>query len=275
MKHLIVVVNPTKPNAEECLAVVQRLAGRAGRVTVDRGTDIDLARAAGDLLVVLGGDGTMLAVARRLAGNPIPVFGVNLGRLGFLAQTGMEALETELPRLLEGGARVIDLMMMEVAVAHAGRAATRHLGLNDAVVSGREGATYITVDAAVDGEHLTTYEADGVIVATPTGSTAYSLSAGGPILERTMESFVITPLCAHTLNVRPIVLDGRRTITLHCAGGAGHGAFLRVDGQVRETFDGPATVTIAKAPRPFRIVSTAATAEFRVLSEKLRWSGSL
>ena len=192
------------------------LAERAAdlRVTIERNVDVaaavddfsqPLPEVAADMLIVFGGDGSMLRSARLMGHQQIPVIGVNLGRLGFLADIQPEDLDEILPQIVAGEYRVVRHLMFECSVHRGGREQSRTLGLNEAEVLAGPPFSMIEVQLYVDALLATTYSCDGLIVSTPVGSTAHSLAAGGPIMEKSLQTFVVSPICPHTLTNRPVV----------------------------------------------------------------------
>jgi NAD+ kinase len=223
-----------------------------------------------DLIVVLGGDGTLLSVARTAQAEGIPLLGVNLGSLGFLTETALDRLDPVLDAVLAGACTLEERSMLEATVRHGGAERGPFVVLNDAVITKASLARMIEIEAAVDGAHLTTYRADGLIVATPTGSTAYSLSAGGPIVYPDMEAIVITPICPHTLTNRSLVVPGRVTVEIAVRPGEPD-IHLTLDGQVGVALDPADRVAIRTAPARTRIVHVPGHEWFGVLRQKLKW----
>lgn len=222
-----------------------------------------------DFLVVLGGDGTLLSVARTVGELGLPLLGVNLGGLGFLTTTTLEEMPAALAAFLEGRMVVEERMMLTARVRRQGRVAAGFLALNDVVVMKSATSRIIDFAMAVDGLPATAYRADGLIIATPTGSTAYSLSAGGPILLPTMDAVVITPVCSHTLTNRPIVLPGtsRIEVVLHTS----QDVTVTVDGQVGFNLRQQDVVEVERAGARMRLVRFPHTSFFSVLRTKLKW----
>ncbi len=222
-----------------------------------------------DFIVVLGGDGTLLSVARAVGDLGLPLLGVNLGGLGFLTTTTLEEMPAALEAFLQGRMAVDERMMLAARVRRQGRVAASFLALNDAVIMKSAMSRIIDFAVDVDGLPATAYRADGLIVATPTGSTAYSLSAGGPILFPTMDAVVITPVCSHTLTNRPIVLPGtsRIEVVLHTS----QDVMVTVDGQVGFSLREHDQVEIERAAARMRLVRFPHTSFFSVLRTKLKW----
>lgn len=227
----------------------------------------ELARVA-DLLVVLGGDGTLLAVARALGERAVPILGINLGTLGFLAEVSIDEMESALAGALAGTMRIERRLRVSVEQVRSGREVARWRALNDAVVTSSV-ARLIEIDVRADGRPVSTYHADGLIVSTPTGSTAYSLSAGGPILLPSLDALVLTPICPHTLTQRPLVMPD--TVVLEIAAKTGVQARLTVDGQEGvELADGD-VVRVRRSEHGVLLVVPPQRSRFDVLRAKLRW----
>lgn len=224
-----------------------------------------------DLIVVLGGDGTLLAVARAIASRDVPILGVNLGTLGFLAETARNNLFPSLEGVLAGEFEVEERMRFDVTVTRDGEELGCYIALNDAVVSNTALSRMVHLETRADGAEVATYHADGLIVATPTGSTAYSLSAGGPLLLPTVETILLTPISPHTLTQRPLVLPGHCVIEIRVMDARGGEVHLTVDGQVgRELAEGD-LVTVRRSPHPARLLTPPNRNRFQVMRAKLRW----
>ena len=223
-----------------------------------------------DLMVVLGGDGTLLAVARDMGSSTVPILGVNLGQLGFLAEVTPEEQADTLGRVLEGDYETVERMRLEVRAERDGRELARYLALNDAVITRSELSRMIDLEMLADGAPVTTYHGDGLIVSTPTGSTAYTLSAGGPILLPGSRVFVLTPICPHTLTQRPIVLSEASRLEIQVFPREGH-AQLTVDGQTGLTLAGGDRIFVAASERPVHFVVDPSRSRFDVLRTKLGW----
>ncbi len=224
-----------------------------------------------DLIVVLGGDGTLLSVARTAQAEGIPLLGVNLGSLGFLTETALDRLDPMIDAVSSGSCTVEERIMLEVHVLHGERTHGPFVVLNDAVINNKAAlARMIEMEASVDGAYLTTYRADGLIVATPTGSTAYSLAAGGPIVYPDMEAVVITPICPHTLTNRSLVVPGRMTVDVAINSG-GQEIHLTLDGQLGVELASADRVRIRRSAARTRLVHCPDREWFSVLRQKLRW----
>ena len=239
------------------------------------GTPVDkrASLADGELVFSLGGDGTMLSTVRRVGATTAPVLGVNIGSFGFLAEFTAESLLDALDGLLAGEYIVSERMRLKVTVVRGGTPDGTHTALNDVVIGAGTLARMLKLKASVGEQTLTRYEADGLIIATPTGSTAYSLSAGGPIVHPELEAILVTPICPHTLTNRPIVLPPERTVTVELDEDRG-GAGLMIDGQVGMKLAAGDAVRIEKSPEPVRLVTSTEWSYLDTLKNKLRWSGA-
>lgn len=226
-----------------------------------------------DALITLGGDGTLLRGARLLAGRTVPILGVNLGRLGFLTTCGAEHAELALKLLATGDYIAEDRMSLAArAVDQRGNNRQEWLALNDFVLHKGGFARVVRLSVAIDGESIGIYAADGVIISTPTGSTAYSLSAGGPVVVPTVESIVITPVSAHMLAVRPLVVAPDAEIVVETIQNPEE-LIVTVDGQVGTNLQSGEKLVVRRAPNPVRIVRFADTSFFERLRVKLGWGG--
>jgi NAD+ kinase len=226
-----------------------------------------------ELVFSLGGDGTMLSTIRRVANYAVPVLGVNIGGFGFLAEFTVESVLDSLDRLLGGEYEVSERMMLEASVERDGRSVEAHEALNEAVIDAGTLARMLRLKVSVGEQHLTRYEADGLIVATPTGSTAYSLSAGGPIVHADMRAILLTPICAHTLTNRPIVLPAEQTVTVELDE-EHDGAGLTIDGQVGIELKATDVVRIGRSADCVRLVTHPERSYLAILKDKLRWGGA-
>ena len=226
-----------------------------------------------DLLVVLGGDGSVLAAVRAIGARTMPVLGVNLGQLGFLTAVNPDEAEAALRALLRGEHEIVERTRFEVTHVRAGQELLRERVLNDAVITkGSALARLIELEAFVDGRLVSSYRSDGLIVATPTGSTAYNLSAGGPIVDPRVPAAILNPICPHTLSLRPLVLPDDRAILVRLR--SPEDATLTLDGQVGATLRPGDDVRVVKARESAHFVSTPPHDHFETLRTKLGWGSN-
>ena len=223
-----------------------------------------------DLLVVLGGDGTLLAAARALNRKPVPILAVNLGGLGFLTVITREELYPTLELVLAGNFKTERRVQIEGELVRADEVISSFLALNDVVLNKGAIARILDFDVLVNGRFISTYKSDGLIVSTPTGSTAYSLAAGGPIVTPAVEAFVVTPLCAHTLTNRPLVLPDSVQIEV-VVKSQREVAYLTVDGQMGIATHSDDAVRLKKASSCVEIIQPPNKDYFEILRQKLKW----
>lgn len=224
-----------------------------------------------DLFIVLGGDGTFLSAARTLGGNGPPILGINLGRLGFLTALPQRALFPALERVLAGDYTLEERHRLRPAIRRKGKVLPLRDVLNDVVITHGSLARLIELTARVAGRHLATFRADGLILATPTGSTAYSLAAGGPIMVPRVEAFLLCLICPHNLSNRPIVLPDDAKVEIALPEGETASLLLTLDGQEGHTLEAGDVVEVAKSPHPVRLVHPPDSDFFLLLREKLGW----
>ena len=222
------------------------------------------------VVIVFGGDGTILRAARSAAPHGIPILGVNLGGFGFLAEVSGPELEPALHRILEGDYELDERMMLRASVEREGRAVQEFLALNDIVVTKSGYARLLKLRTLVNGEHLATHLADGWIVATPTGSTAYSLSAGGPIVHPAVDGIVLTPICPHSLNARAVVVSGEDTVAIQVEP-TGPPPILTVDGQEGYPLQPGDGVQVGRSSHRARLVRLGGGGFYKRLRAKLTW----
>jgi NAD+ kinase len=279
MKTAGIVIKPHAPGIEKILAeLAAYLEGRGIRCLFEEAASAKLKRPAGlprediprnaDLVIVLGGDGTMLSVAHIAACVGVPVMGVNLGRLGFLTEVPLDEMPLTLDAFFDGEEGVINPRMMLEATF---RGATS-LCLNDVVVNKGALARMIQLKIWVDGKEVETMRADGLIIATPTGSTAYSLSAGGPITQPGIPAVLMTPICPHTLTFRPTVVSSESRIRIQLLT-SGEEVYLTFDGQRGGTMVKNDVVEIVRSSCELQLVSSPKRNYFDLLREKLSWGG--
>ncbi len=223
-----------------------------------------------DMLIVLGGDGTLLAAARLSVVRNIPILPVNLGALGFLTSVTLEDMYPVLEQAIRGEARFSDRVMLESSVIRDGKTFHHARALNDAVLNKAALARIVDLQLHVDGEFVCNFKADGLIISTPTGSTAYSLAAGGPVVYPIVSAFVITPICPHTLTNRPLVIRDTSKIEVDFQGGDAS-IFLTLDGQVGVELCPGDRVKLAALPERLRLVRPQQKSYFSVLRDKLKW----
>jgi NAD+ kinase len=235
-------------------------------------TPSDLVREC-DLLLVLGGDGTILQVLHELCDAYLPILGINLGTLGFLTCVSAAAWPEALEAIANGTYCLSERTLLDVEVVRDGRRLSRHIALNDAVISRGELSRLIKLNVSVDGTTLSEYNADGLIVATPTGSTAYSLSAGGPVLTPDSGVFVVTPICPHVLTMRPVMVNDSSRIEI-APSPSQPDVFLALDGQQSVRIVTGDRIHITKAPQRLSLAMLPGMSFFEVLRQKLKWSGT-
>lgn len=226
-----------------------------------------------DCIMVWGGDGTLLNCARQVAPSGTPIFGVNLGRLGFLTEIDIPDLTEKMQALIAGQYTIKERMMLEAAVLRDGQPVYNSICLNDAVVAKGAFLKMLHLNLQVDGELVGRFAGDGVIVSSPTGSTAYSLSAGGPIITPEVNVLLITPICPHSLANRPIVISPESQVEIEVLPTEGQ-VMLSMDGQPGFTLNNGDRVLVKKAPIKARFVKISQTSFYQVLREKLKeWQG--
>ncbi|HOJ71541.1 MAG TPA: NAD(+)/NADH kinase [Syntrophorhabdaceae bacterium] len=223
-----------------------------------------------DLIIVLGGDGTMLAVARYLKGQDVPILGVNLGGLGFLTEISVEEMPIMLEKVVSGQYKTSTRIMLDVSVIRAGGKVFEFSVLNDAVITKDALARIIDIEVYVNSVYLTTYKADGLIFSTPTGSTGYSLSAGGPILYPSLKNIIVTPICPHMLTNRPIIIPEDVSM-MAVLKSMNERVVLTIDGQIGFPLEYRDEVVVKKSPHTVRLIKSSFRGYFEILREKLKW----
>ncbi|HVM61161.1 MAG TPA: NAD(+)/NADH kinase [Verrucomicrobiae bacterium] len=280
-----IVVHPGKPGARARLSeLLEVLHNHRITVLLEReaaalvgtrrpGRSLPAIGKAADMVIVLGGDGTILRAARELEGLATPILGVNLGNLGFLTSIHGNRLHGPVQDILHGHYEISPRHTLQTALVRKGKRRVTHQALNDVVVSRAALSRIVRLRLFVDSELLTEYVCDGMIFATATGSTAYSLSAGGPILVPTSRALIITPICPHALSNRPVVAGGNSVIRCQVADAAA-ALLLTVDGQVQLRMEVGDEVEVRRSPRTVQLVMPREHSYFEVLREKLKWSGA-
>ena len=283
--RLLIVANLAKPHVRPALDRVKSLLrSRAEIIAIETDDDSDLSTSEADLILVLGGDGTLLSVARRLQGRPIPLMGVNFGRLGFLAAFTPEELPDHLELALEGKLNISHRMSLEASVLPTAVnlpvcniAEIRRLrrfgatALNDAVITAGEPFHMIELDITADGHTSVHYSGDGMIVSTPSGSTAYNISAGGPIISPDVDCICVTPICPHSLAFRPVVVSSQTMVQITGIR-LNPGTTLFCDGQASTRLGDGERVVIHQADHRVLVVENPQHREWRTLAQKLHWA---
>ena len=223
-----------------------------------------------DLIVVLGGDGTFLSVARTLENRMIPVIGVNLGGFGFLTEINRESCFQELEQIFQGHYEIEKRMRLQVNIYRQDRIIFQQSVLNDVVINKGTLARIINLKTSIDSCYLTHYRADGLIIATPTGSTAYNLSAGGPIVYPTADVIILTPICPFTLSNRPLILPSSAVIRIELEGRS-QDIVVTCDGQIGCQLHPHDQIVIRAAKQPLQLVRSPSTNYFEILRAKLKW----
>jgi NAD+ kinase len=263
---------------EDILKEVERIRPeierRARIVACDFTGTQDLSRIEADYAIVFGGDGSILRAAHQMGTRQLPLIAVNLGKLGFLADLSPNELPALLDRLADGPLSVVEHLMLNCQVTRDGRLIHQELGLNEVAVQNGVPFGIMDVDLYIDSELVTTYSCDGLIIATPVGSTAHSLSAGGPILRKDLQAFVISPISPHTLTHRPVVDSADRVYDLVVPKPAPRTSVV-VDGRVVCGLESEDRVRVRQAEARFRLVTAPGHSYYRTLREKLGWSGRL
>ncbi len=280
IKKIGIIAKPSRPESKK---VVEELLSMIQEKELEVFMDQDTATLVGekgrkksevpglvDLIVVLGGDGTLLSVARLVGPKETPIMGVNLGGLGFLTEVTLEELSSTFLSVLEGNYQFTRRMMLLVHVHRHGERIAEHHVLNDVVINKGALARIIELETYVSGDYVATYRADGLIISTPTGSTAYCLSAGGPIIYPTMGALVLIPICPHTLTNRPLVIsdDGKVEVILESQN---EDVYLTLDGQVGFVLRHRDVVEVRKSGRTIVLISPPKKSYYQVLRAKLKW----
>ncbi|OGP86496.1 MAG: NAD(+) kinase [Deltaproteobacteria bacterium RBG_16_54_11] len=284
MRKIGIIAKGNKPEATQ---VVKELVGWLKDRKVECFVDPDIAKAvshpaldkqdmagAVEMVVVLGGDGTLLAAARALQKKQVPILGVNLGGLGFLTEITLAELYPMLEAILHGAYKTDERMLLEARVWRKGKVVDTFTVLNDVVINKGALARIIELETSVDQAHLTTFRSDGLIICTPTGSTGYSLSAGGPIVYPSLHSIIITPICPHTMTNRPIIVPKEAVINVTLCS-MDQEVFLTLDGQVGFKMELHDRVEIKKGEGFIRLIKSPSRGYFEVLRQKLMWGADI
>ena len=237
------------------------------------GTD-DLSSVEFDLAIVFGGDGSILRAAHQMGRNQRPLIGVNLGRLGFLADLSPAEFLIQLPQICSGSLAAVEHLMFDCQLHRGGIVVAEHLGLNEVAVFAGPPFAILEIDLYVDSQHVTTYSCDGLIVSTPVGSTAHNLSAGGPILRKDLQAFVVSPLSPHTLTNRPVVDSADRRYEI-VVPSPHEGTTLVADGRVLARLEPGDRIRVERAEPRLKLLAVPGHNYYRTLREKLGWSGRI
>lgn len=271
----LLVGSGDKPRVrEEGPAIRKHLEPWLDVVLQDFDFDSDWESVDAELAVVLGGDGSILRSVRKMGDRQLPILGVNLGKLGFLAAHAPDSLAEVMAEIVGGRARVVEHLMFQCTVYRDGQLLHSQLGLNEVAILGGPPYSMLDVDLFVDSVLATTYSCDGLIVSTPVGSTAHSLSAGGPILRKNLQAFVILPISPHTLTVRPVVDAADRIYEIQVREPLEATAVV-VDGRVLANLESSDRVRVERAAACFRLVEMGDQNYYRTLREKLGWAGNI
>lgn len=266
------------PERETVRAALERLrpaiAERAEIIAEDFDFSYDFSKLKPDLVIVLGGDGSILQTARQMGPQQSPVLGINCGRLGFLAALSPDDFLNAWPEVSRGDFKVVDHLMLQTSLIRGGHVVSQQLALNEAAVLGGPPYRILDIDLFADGALATQYRCDGLIIATPIGSTAHNLSAGGPILRRQLQAIVISPISPHTLTYRPLV-DSADTVLELSVAEPNESTSIVVDGRILSRLLPGDRVRIARAEQTFQMLAVSGHDDYRALRDKLGWGGSV
>jgi NAD+ kinase len=279
LKKVGIYAKKSHPEVEQiAMFAIQRFTGAGVDVLIEDGLAEQIGQVAGyageeipslvDLILVLGGDGTLISVARQVGDRQVPIVGVNLGQLGFLTEITREELPDMLDKLIAGDYKISERMMIDALIHRDGKVVGEYTVLNDAVINKGALARIIDLETYVDGRHLSTYKADGLIISTPTGSTGYSLAAGGPIIYPEINSLLITPICPHMLTNRPIVIWSRSIIEIEVKF-LDDVVFFTADGQVGHKLLPGDRVEVRRSETRTHLVISPYREYFQILRTKL------
>lgn len=274
-KKILILGNMKKPGVPREIRALEPWFARCVQVLGIASTDGTLPRnyQRADLAIVFGGDGTLLAAGRMLGGTAIPMLGVNMGKLGFLAEFNVEHMKKHLAEILAGKFKPTDRMMLAVTVFHGRRRLFESLAANDVSISAGRPFRMIDLHVAQEELQVAQYFGDGLVVSTPTGSTGYNLSAGGPVLQPTINAIAITPVAPHSLSMRPLVVRSDLPIRIS-ATRVNPGTTVIIDGQISRPLKAGYVVEACRAEKPMRLVPHPGRPFFKLLSEKLQWGRS-
>ena len=269
--HLVEIAGWLKARGAEAVFETETAALAAGEAL--QAAERKALAAQADMVLVLGGDGTLLSMADSIgaAGSRIPILGVNFGSLGFLTEITLPELRASLEAALDGRARIEERMMLRAATARGSRPFAQHVALNDVVVTKGARSRMIDLSVHVGDEFVTRVKADGLIVATPTGSTAYNLAAGGPIVAPSMDALILTPIAPHTLTNRPIVIPAAAPVRVQPVMDNRDEVFVTFDGQEGFQLQAGDEIEVTRSETPLRLIKPSTRSYFEVLRTKLKW----
>ncbi len=284
IRHIGIIANVRKNKAPEYAGELKRwIENRGLEASLDQETARVLGLPGGcslqhmaeisDMIVAFGGDGTLLMAARHLKTYDVPLLGVNLGAFGYLTVVNLGEMYSDLEKILAGDYRIEKRMMLDVAIVKNGERLSKHTVLNDAVISRGSLHRLVDIETHVDNRYLTTYRADGLIISTPTGSTAYSLSAGGPIIFPEVDSIILNPICPHTLTNRPVILPGTSVVAMTALIRDGE-ATLTLDGQTSFKVDSASRIEVRRSHYVTTLIDSPHRDYFEILRTKLGWGGA-
>ncbi|MCX5836471.1 MAG: NAD(+)/NADH kinase [Deltaproteobacteria bacterium] len=284
IKKIGIIANIEKDKSAECALLLRDWAlkqgievfleeGIAGKIGEDSGLDRRQLASRVDLLVVMGGDGTILRTVRFVSEYNIPIVGINLGEFGYLTEVNLNEMFSALELICRGDYQTEKRMMLDITINLGEETVRQQSILNDVVITRGNLSRILDLETAVNDRYLTTFRADGIIISTPTGSTAYSLSAGGPIVFPEQDSFIINPICPHTLTNRPIIIPDNVVIRV-ILWTKEQGATLTLDGQVSYTMKSGDSMIVKKSKYVTNLVSSPHRDYMEILRTKLKWGGS-
>jgi NAD+ kinase len=278
MKRVGIIAKGVPEAVDAAREVLQWLKERKYRVVIEdrtasalrmKGCPRDKIPSRSDIIIVFGGDGTLLSVARAVGRKGVPILGINLGTLGFITEIGRDEIIENLDKIFSGKYRLEERIRLSADVYRKGKKLSGYSALNDVVLNKSALARMFELDIRINRKYVTTFRADGLIISTPTGSTAHSLSAGGPVLYPTLESFLMTPICPHTLTSRPLVLPDDFTIEVSVK--SGDHLYMTMDGQVGLPLNVNDRIKIRKADYTTKFVHLHDRDYFYILRSKMKW----
>lgn len=249
------------------------IASRADIAAVDLDFTHDFRNGDHDLVIVLGGDGSILQAARQMGEHQLPVLGVNCGQLGFLAALSPDAFLEAWPKVSEGEFAIVEHLMLRTLLIRDGQEIDHQLSLNETAILGGPPYSIMDIDMYVDGLLATTYRCDGLIISTPVGSTAHNLSAGGPILRKDLQAIVVSPISPHTLTHRSVVDSAERVFELTVSN-PNASTTVVIDGRVMDQVHAGDRIIVRRASQSFKMISVAGQNDYRTLRDKLGWGGN-